>query len=455
MSGALRILLLLPDAHMHKLHLGRRVWSLREAPLTLTTLAGLTADQPDISYRLVDGSVEHIPLDAEVDLVGISVITGSAPRAYALADHFRRRGIPVVLGGVHVTLLPEEAAGHADSIVKGMAEKTWPRVVADARAGCLQPVYEDVAAQDDVRLEVPLPRRDLQRGRYAMPATAQATRGCLHRCEFCVVPTIWPRFYKRPVADVVRDVQALPGRRFALNDVSLIEDREYACALFRALIPLGKQWGGLCTVDIGRDPELLELMARSGCRYLLIGFESLSTPGLASIRKGFNRAAEYGALVQGLHAHGISVQACFVLGLDTDTTEVFAKTVAWVNEMKIDIPRYSLYTAFPGTELFRRLDAEGRILSRNWDDYDTMHVTVRPLGMTVDELHEGFRWTYRETFSVASMRQRLRGCSLNTLINLVGAVAYRRFTHRLYHEERFARPCRPHAPAPEVCACPA
>lgn len=450
----MRILLILPDAHMHKFRWGRRVWSLREAPLTLTTLAALTAGWPDVEYTLVDGSVEEIPLYAGADLVGISVITGNAPRAYALADHYRRRGIPVALGGIHVTLMPEEAARHADAIVKGMAEVTWPRLVADAREGRLQPVYEAAPPAEGVLYDVPAPRRDLQRGRYAMPATAQATRGCNHRCEFCVVPTIWPRFYRRPVVDVVRDVRALPGRRFAFDDVSLIEDRGYAQELFTALIPLRREWGGLCTVDVGRDPELLDLMARSGCRYLLIGFESLSALGLASIRKGFNRTEEYRGLVEALHAHGISVQACFVLGLDPDTPAVFAETVEWVNELRIDIPRYSLYTAFPGTPLFRKLNAEGRILSRNWDDYDTMHVTVRPLQMSVEQLHEGFRWTYRETFRLRSMAARLRGWSVNSAINLVGNLAYRRFAHRLYHEERFERPCRPEAAAPEVRACP-
>lgn len=451
----MRILLILPDAKMHKLRLGRRVWSLREAPLTLTTLAGMTADQPDIDYRLVDGSVEHIPLDAEADLVGISVITGNATRAYALADHYRSRGMRVVLGGIHVTLLPGEAAQHADAIVTGMAEGLWPRVVADASAGRLQGVYSSPPPDDAVLRGVPLPRRDLQYGRYAMPAAAQATRGCNHRCEFCVVPAIWPRFYKRPVADVMRDIRAMPGRRFAFNDVSLLEDRDYALELFSALVPLKKEWGGLCTADVGRDPDMLDLMARSGCRYLLIGFESLSTKGLASIRKGFNQVDAYRAVVTALHDRGISIQACFVLGLDTDTRSVFADTVDWVNETKIDIPRYSLYTAFPGTPLFRQLEAEHRILSRNWDDYDTMHVTVRPLHMTPDELYAGFRWTYRETFRTRNMFRRMRGCSLNSLINLAGNMAYRIFVHRLHHDERFARPCRPDAQPPQVVACPA
>ncbi len=449
----MRILLILPDARMHKFRIGTRVWSLREAPLSLTTLAGLTADDPDIDYQLADGSVENIPLDADVDLVGISVLTGNAPRAYALADHFRNRGIPVVLGGIHVTLMPGEAATHADAVVLGMAETTWPQVVRDARAGTLRKTYQADPPPDAV-LHVPLPRRDLQHGRYAMPATAQATRGCNHRCGFCVVPAIWQKFYTRPVADVVRDIRAMPGRRFAFNDVSLLENREYARELFTALIPLRKEWGGLCTADIGKDPEMLDLLARSGCRYLLIGFESLSSKGLATIRKGFNDADQYRQVVDALHAHGISVQACFVLGLDTDTTAVFKETVDWVREARIDIPRYSLYTAFPGTPLFRKLDAEQRILSYNWDDYDTMHVTVKPLGMSVAELHEGFRWTYRETFTTRSIIERMRGCSVNTFINLVGNVAYRKFIHRLYHDERFALPCRPSAPPPPAQSCP-
>ncbi len=438
---------------MHKFRVGGRLWSMREAPLTLTTLAGLTADQPDVEYQLADGSMETIPMDVAVDLVGISVITGNAPRAYALADHFRGRGIPVVLGGVHVTLLPEEAAAHADAIVLGMAETTWPQVVRDARAGSLAQVYQAPPPSDAI-LHVPLPRRDLQTGRYAMPATAQATRGCNHRCEFCVVPSIWPKFYTRPVADVVRDIRAMPGKRFAFNDVSLLENREYALELFSALIPLRKQWGGLCTVDVGDDPEMLDLLARCGCRYMLIGFESLSAKGLASIRKGFNDVDRYRTAVQALHAHGVSVQACFVLGLDTDTPSVFRDTVDWVNEARVDIPRYSLYTAFPGTPLFRKLEAQGRILSRNWDDYDTMHVTVRPLHMTPEQLHEGFRWTYRETFRTGSILRRARGCSVNTLINLVGNAAYRIFVRRLYHEHRFARPCRPDTPSPPPEPCP-
>jgi len=449
----MRVLLIMPDARMHKFRVRGWLWSMREAPLTLTTLAGLTADQPDVEYQLADGSIETIRLDAAVDLVGISVITGNAPRAYALADHFRGRGIPVVLGGVHVTLMPEEAASHADAIVLGMAETTWPRVVRDARAGSLAPVYQAPPPADAI-LHVPLPRRDLQTGRYAMPATAQATRGCNHRCEFCVVPSIWPKFHTRPVADVVRDIRAMPGKRFAFNDVSLLENREYALELFTALIPLRKQWGGLCTVDVGHDPEMLDLLARSGCRYMLIGFESLSAKGLASIRKGFNDVDLYREAVGALHAHRVSVQACFVLGLDTDTRSVFRDTVDWVNESRIDIPRYSLYTAFPGTPLFRKLDAQGRILSRNWDDYDTMHVTVKPLHMSPGELHEGFRWTYRETFRIGSILRRSRGCSVNTLVNLVGNAAYRIFVRRLYHEQRFARPCRPDAPPPPPEPCP-
>ncbi len=439
----MRILLIMPDAHMHKLRLGSLVWSFREAPLTLTTLAAIDLKVRDVEYVLVDESVERVPLDAEVDLVGISTITGCAQRAYALADHYRARGIPTILGGIHVTLMPEEAARHADAIVLGMAESVWPRVVNDVRRGCLQPRYCGSFPQGDLLENVPAPRRELQHGRYMMPNTIQASRGCRRHCEFCVVPHIWPRFFKRPVADVIRDVRLVQGRYFAFNDVSLLEDREYARELLSALIPLHKQWGGLCTTDIERDTELMDLLTRSGCRYLLIGFESLSTMGLRDIRKGFNHVDRYRQIVMALHEHNISVQACFVFGLDSDDQTVFASTVDWINQLQIDIPRYSLYTAFPGTPLFQQLEDQGRILSHNWEDYDTMHVVVRPLGMTPEQLYDGFRWAYRETFRALNVMRRLRGFSINSLVNLVGNCAYRIFVHRLYHEDRFRDYCHP------------
>lgn len=437
----MKILLLMPDAHMHKLRVGSHVRSMREAPLSLTTLAALLPDERDIEWKIVDGSVDPIPLGESADLVGISVITGNAGRAYALADHFRRRGIPVVLGGVHVTLLAGEALRHADSVVIGMAERVWPRLVADFRQGRMARIYCEELPEGDILSGVPIPRRDLlRRSGYMMPNTVHATRGCRRVCDFCAVPVVWPRYFKRPVAEVIEDVRSIPGRFFCFNDVSLVDDVDYARELFSALLPLKKKWGGLATVDIARHPDLLDLMRRSGCVYLLLGFESVNQSNLCEIHKGFNKSRDYKSIVDALHEYGITVQGCFVFGLDEDDKSVFADTVQQVLELRVDIPRYSLYTPFPGTPLFKRMLGEDRILSFNWDDYDTMHVVIRPRNMTPEELFEGFKWAYRETFRFGHVFRRVAGVRLTSLVNIVGNMTYRTFVRRLYSEARFAQP---------------
>ncbi len=438
----MRILLLQPDAHMHKLRIGGHVRSMREAPLSLTTLAALAqAQDRDVHVRIVDGSVDPVPLAADADLVGISAITGTANAAYGLADRYRRRGIPVVLGGVHVSILPGEAARHADAVVIGMAETAWPRLLADFRAGRLARVYRGEEPADGILAGVPTPARGLLRkSGYMLPNTVHATRGCRRVCDFCTVPVVWKHYYKRPIADVVADVRSIPDRYIGFNDVSLVDDIEYAKELFTALIPLRKKWGGLATVDVARDAELLDLMARSGCVYLLLGFESVNQSSLLGIHKGFNKAQAYREVVEALHRHGITVQGCFVFGLDEDGPGVFRDTVEQVLSLKIDIPRYSIYTPYPGTVLYRRMEQEGRMLSYNWDDYDTMHVVCRPGRLSPEELYAGFKWAYRETFRLSHVLPRVAGFRLTSAVNLVGNLAYRIFVRRLDGEARFARP---------------
>ena len=456
----MRILLIMPDAHMHKLRLGPFVRSMREAPLTLTTLAALLPDEPDIEVKIVDGSVDHIPLDYPADLVGISVITGCARPAYDIARHFRQRGIPVVLGGVHVSILPGEAIAHADSIVVGRSEAAWPRLLEDFRLGRMKRVYREQQLPDDVLVDVPAPRRDLQRrSGYMMPNTVQATRGCRRACDFCSVPAVWPHFLKRPVGDVLRDIRDIPGRMVAFNDVSLVDDAEYARELFTAMIPLRKKWGGLVTADSLQDTELLDLMAASGCVYLLVGFESGDQTTLRGIHKNFNHTLAYKDLIASLQRRGITIQGCFVFGFDHDDASVFASTVQLVQALGVDIPRYSLYTPYPGTALFQRMMEERRILSFNWDDYDTMHVVIQPAQMTPDELYRGFKWAYRETFRLPRIVKRVSHPDIRCAINFVGNLCYRIFVRRLYHEPRFAQPYSLHdpgqPPAPDHWQVPA
>jgi radical SAM superfamily enzyme YgiQ (UPF0313 family) len=257
---------------------------------------------------------------------------------------------------------------------------------------------------------------------------------------------------------VIRDIRATRGTYIAFNDVSLVDDSDYAKELFTAMLPLKKKWGGLVTVDTLRDPALLELMAASGCVYLLFGFESCNPSVLSQIHKGFNKPVNYPELMRSMHDLGISVQGCFVFGFDHDDRSVFEATVERVNELKVDIPRYSLYTPYPGTELFKRLLSENRILSYNWDDYDTMHVVIRPSQMTPEELYAGFKWAYRETFNMRHVLKRMHGSAAHAAINFVGNLTYRIFVRRLYHDQRFATPyslmATGHAPEPDHYSIP-
>lgn len=428
----MKILLIMPDARIHRLNLGPLRMSFREAPLTLTTLASLVPEELGLDIQLVDESVSSIPYGKRFDLVGISALTGTATRAYNIARKFRRSGSVVVLGGVHVTLLPDEAARYADVIVTGFAEIVWPELLRDFLNGKLKNRYDGV---DGDISNLPIPSRQLQqRFGYMNPDVVMATRGCKSRCDFCSVAAAGQAFQTRPVGEVIDEIKSIRSRRFAFNDVSLLEDREYAKELLTALAPLKKIWGGLCTSRIARDDEMLDLVRKSGCVYLLIGFESITGETLNSIRKGFNRPGEYRELMRRLHEKNIVVMGCFVFGFDHDTTNVFQETVEAVNDLRIDIPRYAIYTPYPKTEAYGRLKSEGRILHENWAMYDTQHVVFRPKNMTPRELDEGFRGAYKATFSIPSILKRTAGSGLNFPITLMGNLAYRIYIRRLQHE---------------------
>ena len=443
----IKVLLITPDANMHKLFIGSHVRSFREAPLSLTTLAALTGDDPDVDYTLVDESVDQVPLDFPADLVAISLITGTARRGYALADHFRGRGIPVVLGGVHVTAMPTEARRFADCLVLGMAEETWPELIQDFKVGRLKNEYRWEETENKLAENLPTPRWDLLRqSGYMIPYTIQFTRGCMHACDFCMVPVIWKRFQRRPVADIIRDVKALPSKRFAVTDVSPFEDVEWAKELCTALIPLKKTWGALSTTRITDDPELFDLLVKAGCSYLLIGFETMEQEVLTDIAKGFNRVVDYHALMRQLHEANIVVQGTFVFGFDHDTKDVFAETVDRIQALRIDIPRYSIYTPYPGTRLFQRLEEEGRLLSYDWGDYDTMHVVHRPKNMSPVELYEGFRWAYRETFRLNRILRRTLTSGRNSPMTFIGNLAYKIFVKRLYRQKSYEMPVTARGP---------
>lgn len=428
----MKIALVSPKGPLYRHRGGIFRRSLRYAPLTLTTLAALVPPELDADVSVIDEGIRDVPLDLEADLVGMTVITGTAPRAYELAASFRARGIPVVLGGPHVTLVPADAQPHADAVVVGYAEETWPRLLRDFAAGAMRARY--VQDPDLSLAGRPFPRRELLPARsYLTTNVFEATRACIHNCEFCVVPAAWGRRpYQKPVEDVVQDIVQHGARKLIFVDLNLIADREYAARLFEALVPLNVTWYGLSTVLLADDLPLLKLAARSGCRGLLLGFESIRTANLRGASKGFNRPARFKDVVALLHAHGIAVYGCFVFGMDHDTPDVFLETARFAVDAGIDLPRFAISTPFPGTALFQRLEREGRILTRNWELYDGQHVVFQPSGMSVQQLQEGTEQAWKYAYSFPSIAWRLRGSPAPPWVGLATNLAYRFYAHNLH-----------------------
>lgn len=429
----MKIALISPKGPLYRHKGGIFGKSLRYQPLTLPTLAALAPGELDASFEIFDEGVEDVRPDLEADLIGMTVITGNAPRAYELADSFRRRNIPVVLGGPHVTLLPEEALRHADAVCVGYAEDTWPQLLRDFASGRMRPLYRQEENFSLMR-DMPLPRRDLMSPRhYLTQAVFEASRSCIHDCEFCVAPTAWgQRQYQKSVDWIVRDIRSLNPKKILFVDLNLVSDPEYARQLFRALIPLKLEWFGLSTVMIAHDPELMELMAESGCRGLLLGLETLSDGSLADAQKSFNASVDYSELIRTLHSLKIAIQGCFVFGLDHDTPAVFEKTADYAIELGVDLPRFAILTPFPGTPLYRRLDSEGRVLTKNWELYDGQHVVFRPLNMTPEELMRGHERAWKKVYGWRGMARRLRNAGNVGALKLSANLGYRFYAHNLH-----------------------
>lgn len=363
----------------------------RMEPLQLGVLAALTPD--GVAVVLHDDRCEDVPYDAPTDLVAITVETFTARRAYEIADEYRRRGVPVVLGGMHPTLLPEEAAEHADAVVTGDAEAVWASVVEDAAAGRLKARYDGCATgvpQGGVRT-----RRDLFAGKGYLPiALTQFSRGCPYRCAYCATSRFFGATHRtRPVAEVVAEIAAQRRRYVFFVDDNITADPEAAKELFAALIPLKIRWVSQASVDMLADRELMELMVRSGCQGHVIGFESITDASLRGMRKGQNRAAAasgYAGVVEQLRGYGLQTWAAFTLGHDADTLDTIRATADFAIASKFTFAAYNILMPYPSTPLYERLDAEGRLLydGRWWlhPDYRFNHAAFVPATMTAAEL---------------------------------------------------------------------
>ncbi len=375
--------------------------------LALTSVAGSTPSDWRVSYwdeNLLQGPPPWEPFP---QVVGITVHLTFAGRAYELARWYRSRGAIVVLGGLHVLSCPDEAAPHADALAIGEGVRIWPEILGDVDAGTLKRIYRGSYLRP--YRDEPAPRRDLlPEWGFLTTTSLIATRGCHNRCGFCYLSTggLTMPYQVRDVEQVIAEFRADGQPYGVFIDNNLGSRPEYLRRLCRALRPIEKIWSAAVSIDVTDDPSLVREMALAGCTGVFVGFESLSDENLADARKKTPRTADYARRVAILHDHGIQVNGSFVLGFDHDREDVFARTVEWIEENRLECATFHILTPYPATPLFRQMEAEGRLLHQDWSQYDTSHVVFRPKYMSPERLAEGYAWCYRRLFSHRSIWRR-------------------------------------------------
>jgi radical SAM superfamily enzyme YgiQ (UPF0313 family) len=392
-------------------------------PFPILGLTLLAAHFPETyEVKIINEVVEEVDFNAEVDFVGITGLTCVIKRAYTIADRFRERGVKVVLGGIHPSLLPEEAKEHADSVFIGEAEGMFGGLLRDFEAGELKPYYRNRAWPD--LKELPPPRRDLLSKRYRPYfKVIETTRGCPNRCEFCSVPIINGKRYRlRPLEEIDRELSMIirkKGEYLMVADDNVTAREDYAVGLFDLFKHYGVKWMGFTTIKIALNEPLLNKARGSGCISLFIGFESLLQENLDGVSKRFVDANEVSNWIQTIQGHQIGIQGAFIFGFDEDDPAIFKKTVDFVQRNNIELPTFSVLTPFPGTPLQKRLEEEGRIFDRDWSHYDMSHVVFRPNKMTVRELQDGYLWAQKYICAPRSILKRLLCGSRNHFLHFL------------------------------------
>jgi radical SAM superfamily enzyme YgiQ (UPF0313 family) len=375
--------------------------------LALTSFAATTPEHWEIRYwdeNLLDGRPPYAPMP---EVVGISVHLTFANRAFELAQWYRSRGSKVVLGGLHVLSCPAECAPYADALAIGDGVQLWPSILRDVESGRLQSTYT-ATYENDYRQD-PAPRRSiLPRTSFLTTTSLIATRGCHNRCGFCYLASDGLRmpYRMRDPAQIAAEFVADGQPYGVFVDNNLGSNRAYLRELCQALRPLNKIWSAAVSIDVTDDPSLIRTMALGGCTGVFVGFESLTDENLADARKKTPKAGDYARRVRMLHDNGIQVNGSFVLGFDHDRKDVFTRTADWVEENRMECATFHILTPYPATPLFRQMDAEGRLLHRDWSLYDTAHAVFRPRHMSPEELEEGYAWMYQRLFSHASIWRR-------------------------------------------------
>jgi radical SAM superfamily enzyme YgiQ (UPF0313 family) len=406
---------------------------------TLGLLRVAAATPSDWEVAILDEKVEPIDFSRQPDLVGISGMTPAINRAYEIADAFRARGVRVVMGGIHVSMLPEEALAHCDAVVIGEAEELWPRVLSDFRQGRMERRYRHEVFPALTQLS--RPDWSLYDGKGYLPFhCVETSRGCPHGCDFCSVTNFFGGCYRtRPPDEVEEEIQGLQpfeGRFILKNVVFFVDDNiagkhPHARDLMSRIIPYRLKWLGQASTAIARNDELLDLCRKSGCIGLLIGFETLSKAKLKAVRKGFNSPEDYRDVINKIHDYGIGVSGAFVFGLDGDDPGVFEQTYEFVQRARLESPYFSILTPYPGTRLYQMLAREGRIFDRDWSNYNTNTVVYRPEGMTAQQLFDGYFRLQNAVHTIPAILQRFWGTTSKANFWLPMNYGFRRSIRKL------------------------
>tara|TARA_R110002072_G_scaffold534_4_gene3722 strand:- start:5789 stop:7153 length:1365 start_codon:yes stop_codon:yes gene_type:complete len=366
-------------------------------PLAIAMLASYSPK--DVEHKFYDNRIEDIPYDEQTDLVAITVETYTARRAYQIAQKFRLRGVPVVMGGYHVTFLPDEALNFADAIVMGDAEETWPQLIEDFKNNKLQKIYKATNSKPLTHIK---PDRSIFKGKkYGPIHMVQYGRGCRFNCDFCSIKTFYKNYLdQRPVDDVIAEISALKHKQLFIVDDNIYSYKEQAIEFFKALIPLKIRWSGQVSIDVTKDPELMRLMRDSGCISVVVGFESLDIKSLNQMRKGWNlKDGGYDRAIKVFRDHGIMIYGTFVHGYDNDTLDTFKHNLEFAIESKFFLANFNPLTPTPGAQLYNRLKSEGRLINDPWwldPGYRYGHAHFHPKNYTAEQLTENCYWARTE-----------------------------------------------------------
>ncbi len=393
------------------------------APLTLATLKALVPEDLECTVDVYDEMSRAVKYDKKrYDIVAVTMQTSVAKRGYEIAAEFKKRGAYIVVGGYHPTYMPEEALQHADTVIIGAAEYAWPRFLHDFASGAPERLYDMQQVRGE---DIVIPDRSvIPKRKYLKYPSVIANRGCPNNCDFCVISDMWRGCTPRPVENVIEEIKGLNSRMIAFFDPNIFAIRDYARELFGELKKLNIKWAGSATIGAAYDAELMELARQSGCAGLLVGLESLNSETLKNSNKSFNDPSKYKEAIALMQSYGISVNGCFVLGMDGDTEEQLLSIPEQVKYLNLNLARFSILTPVPNSPLFNRLKAEGRILTEDWSRYSQNEVVFKPRNMSPERLKEIYMQVWRETYSAKNLMHRFKNLpnkSLKERLVCIGA----------------------------------